>query len=377
MKKIKKQIGRVLLYVGALLLALVIAVQLFVAYYPSFGGDVTKQRQELYADSAQFVAGTFQNQDSGSAKGFSLNKVLKIFRKFFFDQVENGVPENNIAIQKIDIADITAFNEGTRLYWFGHSAFLMQIDSTTILIDPMLSEVPAPHPWIGDKRFSDELPIEIENLPKIDAVIISHDHYDHLDYASILKLKDKVGAYFVPLGVGVHLEAWGVSSDKIHEKDWWEATTFKNMQLTCTPAQHFSGRKFNNRKSTLWSSWVIKSKDANIYFSGDSGYGKHFAQIGERHGPFDLALVECGQYNKMWPDIHMFPEESAQAGLDLNARAMMPIHWGAFKLSMHAWTAPIEQIRKEAAALCIPLVTAEIGAPIRIETLPKPNTLWW
>jgi L-ascorbate metabolism protein UlaG (beta-lactamase superfamily) len=122
---------------------------------------------------------------------------------------------------------------------------------------------------------------------------------------------------------------------------------------------------------------VIKSKDANIYFSGDSGYGKHFAQIGERHGPFDLALVECGQYNKMWPDIHMFPEESAQAGLDLNARAMMPIHWGAFKLSMHAWTAPIEQIRKEAAALCIPLVTAEIGAPIRIETLPKPNTLWW
>lgn len=372
-----KRIGCVLVYLGVLILALVIAVQLFVAYYPSFGGDVTKQRQELYANSAQFEAGTFQNQDSGSAKDFNLNKVLKIFRKFFFEQVENGVPENNIAVKNINTADITAFKQGTRLYWFGHSAFLMQIDSTRILIDPMLSEVPAPHPWLGNKRFSDELPIEIEDLPKIDAVIISHDHYDHLDYESILKLKDRVDAYFVPLGVGVHLEAWGVSSAKIHEKDWWEATEFKNIQLTCTPAKHFSGRKFSNHKSTLWSSWVIKSKEANIYFSGDSGYGKHFAKIGDSHGPFDLALVECGQYNKMWPDNHMFPKESAKAGLDLKAKTMMPIHWGAFKLSMHAWTAPIQQIRKEAAALGIPLVIPKIGAPISIETLSEPNTVWW
>ena len=166
-----------LLYVGALLAALVIAVQLFVAYYPSFGGDVTKKRQELYANSAQFEAGTFLNQDSDSAKDIRLNKVLKIFRKFFFEKVENGVPENNLAVKNINTADITAFMEGTRLYWFGHSTFLMQIDSTTILIDPMLSEVPAPHPWLGNKRFSDELPIAIENLPQIDAVIISHDHY--------------------------------------------------------------------------------------------------------------------------------------------------------------------------------------------------------
>ena len=377
MKKIKRRIGRVVLYAGVLLLVLLIAIQLFVAYYPSFGGDVTKKRQELYVDSEQFEHGTFQNQNRSRAKDFSLNKVLKIFQKFFFEHVENGIPEKDIAVRKLDPADITAFEGGTRLYWFGHSTFLMQIDSTVVLLDPMLSEVPAPHPWLGSKRFSDELPIEIESLPKIDAIIISHDHYDHLDYTSILKLKDKVGAYFVPLGVGIHLEAWGISSAKIHEKDWWEETTFKNMQLTCTPAQHFSGRKFNNRKSTLWSSWVIKSKDANIYFSGDSGYGKHFAQIGESHGPFDLALIECGQYNTMWPDIHMFPEESAQAGLDLKAKAVMPIHWGAFKLSMHSWTAPILRIRKKAAALGIPLVTPEIGAPIRIDKLPEPNTVWW
>jgi L-ascorbate metabolism protein UlaG (beta-lactamase superfamily) len=251
------------------------------------------------------------------------------------------------------------------------------MDGSIMLIDPMFSDVPAPHPWLGSKRFSDELPIEIENLPKIDAVIISHDHYDHLDYASIVKLKDKVDAYFVPLGVGVHLEAWGISSAKIHEKDWWEVTAFKNIQLTCTPAQHFSGRKFNNPKSTLWSSWVITSKDANIYFSGDSGYGKHFRQIGENYGPFDLALIECGQYNAMWPDIHMFPDESAQAGLDLKAKALMPIHWGAFKLSTHAWTEPILQIRKKAHALGLPIVSPKIGAPIRIDKLPEPSSVWW
>lgn len=365
------------LYVGVLLIIVVVSFQLFVAFYPSFGGDVTKELQEQYVDSQQFENGVFHNQNRETAKDFGLSKVLKIIRKFFFENVENGVPEQNIAVQKINPADITASADGTKLYWFGHSTFLMHMAGSVMLIDPMFGDVPAPHPWLGSKRFSDELPIEIENLPKIDAVIISHDHYDHLDYASIVKLKDKVGAYFVPLGVGVHLEAWGVSRAKIHEKDWWEATAFKNIKLTCTPAQHFSGRKFNNRKSTLWSSWVITSKDANIYFSGDSGYGKHFAQIGENYGPFDLALIECGQYNTMWPDIHMFPEESVQAGLDLKAKAIMPIHWGAFKLSSHAWTAPILQIRKKARTLGVPIVSPKIGVPIRIDKLPEPSSVWW
>lgn len=221
------------------------------------------------------------------------------------------------------------------------------------------------------------LPIAIEKLPKIDAVVISHDHYDHLDYESIKKLKTKVDAYFVPLGVGVHLEAWDIDSTKITEMDWWEEKTFENIQLVCAPAQHFSGRKFSNGQSTLWSSWIIKTDSTSIYFSGDGGYGTHFKEIGEKYGPFDFAMMECGQYNKMWPDIHMFPEETAQAGVDIQAKAIMPIHWGAFKLALHSWTDPIERVSKKAEELQIHLVAPEIGEPIVINALPKSNMVWW
>ena len=208
-------------------------------------------------------------------------------------------------------------------------------------------------------------------------MVISHDHYDHLDYESIKKSKTKVEHFFVPLGVGVHLEAWNIDPAKITEMDWWEETSYKNIQLACTPAQHFSGRKFSNGQSTLWSSWVIKSSSTALFFSGDSGYAPHFKSIGEKYGPFDFAMMECGQYNKMWPDIHMFPEETAQAGIDVKARALMPIHWGAFKLALHSWTDPIERAAKKAEELNIPLVTPKIGEPILIDELPKPNSVWW
>lgn len=364
-------------YFGLLILGLIVMYMLFVHYHPSFGGDVTEKRQQLYVNSHQYENGTFHNQDRRAPKDFSFSEILKISRKFFFEKVENGIPKTEIPIQRIDSTAISNFDQGAQLFWFGHAAFLLQIDGKNILLDPMLSDVPAPHPWLGSKRFSKQLPIEIEKLPNIDAVVISHDHYDHLDYTSITKLKDKVDAYFVPLGIGVHLESWGVSHSKIHEMDWWEKTTFKNIELVCTPAQHYSGRKFSNRKSTLWSSWIIKSSNTNVFFSGDSGYGEHFKQIGERHGPFDFAMIECGQYNTMWPEVHMFPEETAQAGVDVKAKIIMPIHWGAFKLAMHAWTEPIERVRKKAQELDIRLVAPKIGAPIVIEKLPEPHAIWW
>ncbi|MEW7281219.1 MBL fold metallo-hydrolase [Aquimarina sp. 2201CG1-2-11] len=365
-----------LLSILGLIGILVIAYFLFVNFYPSFGGDVNKERQALYQHSEQFKNGKFVNKKD-VPKDPSFSDMLKISRKFFFEKVESGRPENELVVQKIDSTAIAAYDQGTRLIWFGHSSFLLQIEGQNILIDPMFGEVPAPHPWLGGKRFHKELPIEIAQLPKIDAVIISHDHYDHLDYESIKKLQHKVGAYYLPLGVGVHLEAWDIASDQISEMDWWQETTFKNLQLVCTPAQHFSGRKFDNGQSTLWASWVIKSDRTNLFFSGDSGYGPHFKQIGEQYGPFDFAMMECGQYNTMWPDIHMFPEETAQAGIDVQAKAMMPIHWGAFKLALHSWTDPIERVKKKAKELQLPLVTPQIGEPIVIDSLPKPNTVWW
>ncbi len=366
-----------LLSIVILIASLVLIYLAFVNFYPSFGGDVDKERKTLYEASQQFRDGKFMNAKREVPEAMSFSKMLFVSRKFFFEKVENGRPAEDLVVQKIDSTDIASYHKGSRLIWFGHSAFLLQVDRKNILIDPMLGKVPAPHQWMGAKRFNVESPIEIEKLPKIDAVVISHDHYDHLHYESIKRLKNKVEAYYVPLGVGVHLEAWGVSPNKIREMDWWEETTFKDLQFTCTPAQHFSGRKFTNGQSTLWSSWVIKSDSTALFFSGDSGYGPHFKQIGEQYGPFDFAMLECGQYNKMWPDIHMFPEETAQAGVDVQAKALMPIHWGAFKLALHSWTDPIERVSKKAEELKIPLVTPKIGEAIIIDKLPKPNSVWW
>ncbi|MEO1029751.1 MAG: MBL fold metallo-hydrolase [Bacteroidota bacterium] len=376
MKKIKKILKGMLLSILGLVGMLVIAYVLFVNFYPSFGGDVSKERQANYQSSEQFENGKFVNKKD-VPKDPSFSEMLKIARKFFFEKVENGRPNKALAVQNIDSVSVANYDNGTRLIWFGHSAFLLQIDNKNILIDPMFGKVPAPHPWLGAKRFNKTLPIEIEQLPKIDAVIISHDHYDHLDYESIKRLKSKVEHYFVPLGVGVHLEAWDIDTDKIDELDWWQETEYKDIQLVCTPAQHFSGRKFSNGQNTLWSSWVIKSDSKSLFFSGDSGYGPHFKQIGETYGPFDLAMMECGQYNKMWPDIHMFPEETAQAGVDVQAKAMMPIHWGAFKLALHSWTDPIERVRKKAEELRLPVTAPMIGEPIDVGSPNTNNTIWW
>ncbi|MGD1945945.1 MAG: MBL fold metallo-hydrolase [Croceivirga sp.] len=366
-----------LLFIVIMIAVLVLFYWAFINFYPSFGGDVNNERQAQYQNSDQFSDGKFRNSKKDVTETASFSKMLSISRKFFFEKVENGRPKEDLAVQRIDSTNIASFQKGTRLVWFGHSAFLLQQDGTTILIDPMLGKVPAPHNWMGANRFKIDLPIEIKKLPKIDAVVISHDHYDHLDYESIKKLQSKVEHFFVPLGVGVHLEAWGVHPSKITEMDWWEETTYNDIQLACTPAQHFSGRKFSNGQSTLWSSWVIKSDSIALFFSGDSGYAPHFKAIVEKYGPFDFAMMECGQYNKMWPDIHMFPEETAQAGIDVQAKALMPIHWGAFKLALHSWTDPIERVSEKAAALNIPLVTPKIGEPILLDKLPKPNSTWW
>jgi len=221
------------------------------------------------------------------------------------------------------------------------------------------------------------LPIEIENLPQIDLVLLSHDHYDHLDHGSILKLIKKTKLFFVPLGVGAHLKAWGVSSNQIKELNWWDEQHLKGLQIIFTPSRHFSGRGITDRFSTLWGSWVIKSEKQRIYFSGDGGYGPHFKTIGQQHGPFDFAMIECGQYHKNWADIHMMPEESVQAGIDLNTKLAMPIHWGAFTLSLHSWIDPVERFLKEAKALKLPVITPQIGEIITVGNEHDQNNHWW
>jgi L-ascorbate metabolism protein UlaG (beta-lactamase superfamily) len=360
----------------AVIAILILAYVLFVSFNPAFGGDITKEEQKVYAQSENFKNEIFVNKQKVDLVD-GIGKIIKISRKFFFEKVPNGRPQDDILVHNIDSTNIADYHSPTRLIWFGHSAFLLQINNKTILIDPMFGDVPAPHPWLGGNRFSSNLPIAIEKLPNIDAVLISHDHYDHLDYGSIKKLKDKVGMFYVPLGVGVHLKAWGVSPDSIVELDWWQEAKHEDLVFRCTPARHFSGRKFSNRQSTLWSSWIIASDTENIFFSGDSGYGPHFKEIGDKYGPFDFAMMECGQYNTMWPDVHMFPEETAQAGIDIKATKIMPIHWGAFKLAMHPWKDPILRVVAKADELQIPVITPGIGEPFLIKDNNFENRHWW
>ncbi|TRX60893.1 MBL fold metallo-hydrolase [Fulvivirga sp. M361] len=353
--------------VGGIIALLIIVGILFVNLSPQFGGKVSAEQKEEYARSSNYKEGKFTNLlDVEMKMGFGdyITGIVK-----YFSSQPNTIPEKDIPTQRIDSLTIVNYDfEKPRLIWFGHSTFLLQINKKNILIDPMLGNVPAPHPKLGSPRFSKTLPIEIEQLPQIDLVILSHDHYDHLDYGSILKLKDKVKAFYTPLGVGSHLTEWGISRNDITELDWWEEVDYEGLRLVCAPAQHFSGRGVADRNATLWSSWIIRSEKDNIYFSGDSGYGEHFKAIGEKYGPFDFAMLECGQYNEQWSEIHMMPEETARAGVDLKANLIMPIHWGAFKLAFHTWTDPVERVTRKAKELGIPTLVPEIGAEIVLDS---------
>jgi len=369
LKKIAKMIG---LALGILIVSLVITVTLFMNLSPEFGGSATSQQKIKYAESGHYKDGKFVNQVPTSMS-FDFKTTLEFFKKDPKRQ-----PSENIETQQIDSLEIINKPEDkTRLTWFGHSAFLLEIDDKNILLDPMLGKVPSPTPWFGARRYSRTLPIEIEKLPFIDAVILSHDHYDHLDYGSIMKLKDKVGNFYMPLGVGNHLRSWGIAEEKIHELNWWDEVQLNETQFVCTPARHFSGRGILDQKSTFWGSWVILGKNDKVYFSGDGGYAPHFKEIGEKFGGFDLALMECGQYNKSWSDIHMMPEETAQAGVDVKAKVMMPIHWGAFTLALHSWTDPIERVSKKAKELNLSLITPKIGEPFVLKSNDYPQTNWW
>jgi len=266
---------------------------------------------------------------------------------------------------------------GTRVTWFGHSAVLIETAGMTLFIDPMLGSSPSPFPGIGGRRFSDRLPARIEDLPKLDAVLLSHDHYDHLDYGTIRRMRDRVGHFYVPLGVGAHLKRWGIDAARITECDWWEEARLGELSLVCAPARHFSGRSLGDRDATLWCSWVIRSPHASIFFSGDSGYGPHFEEIGKRYGPFDLTCMECGQYDDRWAMIHMRPEETVQAHRDVRGRVLLPIHWGAFKLALHAWTDPIERVRTAAAEHDILLTTPRIGESVAVGAQEFSASTWW
>lgn len=365
----------------AIILIFISIVYLTMKLDPRFGGELSKRQNEFYRSSPNFKEGKFINKNElNVSPKITFSGFIKGFGSLFSKDPASlaTTPKSDLKVQHINHTDIISIKDSTRVIWFGHSTFLLQLENKNILIDPMFGKVPSPYTWLGGKRFSTELPIEIEKLPKIDAVILSHDHYDHLDYGSIQKLKNKVGQFYTPLGLGIHLEKWGIERERIVELDWWQDAKLDNLTFRCTPAQHSSGRKLNAMSNTLWASWIVNSNHTNIFFSGDGGYADHFKTIGEKYGPFDFAMLECGQYNEQWPLLHMFPEQTAQAGLDIKAKQIMPIHWGAFRLSNHPWEEPVERLIIAAKKLDIPVIVPQIGEPIIIE--PKinySNAPWW
>ena len=361
------------LWIVAAIGLLILTGILFISFSPQFGKPPSSELQKSYQDFDNFEDGKFTNQ-SETKMEISYVKMLKDWMK----KAPHRAPQKTIQVEKIDSLTIEKRADSiTQLTWFGHSTFLLEIDGKNILLDPMMGDSPSPIPALGASRYSDELPIQIEQLPFVDAVILSHDHYDHLDYGSIQKLKNKVGRFFTPTGVGSHLIAWGVAKEKITELNWWQTAALDSIQLVCTPARHFSGRGLFDRSATLWASWVITGTKENIFFSGDSGYDNHFKTIGEKYGPFDLSMLECGQYNLQWKSIHMLPEETAQAGIDLKSKLTMPIHWGAFTLAMHDWMEPVQRMKLKAAELNLPVTTPKIGEALVLGKETFPIQKWW
>lgn len=361
-------------FISILLIVLIIAA-LFLNLSPQFGANPSKEKIAEYSQRSYHEDGKFSNL-MPTNMDMDFTEAIKMLPEFFKNDPSRR-PDFVLPQEHRDSLELVSPNHPTRLVWFGHSTFLLQMDGKNILIDPMFGEVPAPNPLLGKKRYNRELPIEVEKLPAIDMIIMSHDHYDHLDYESIQKLKGKTKAFYVPLGVGSHFESWGIPTESIHELGWWDEIDADGIRLVFTPSRHFSGRGLNNRFTTLWGSWVITGNSDNIYFSGDSGYGPHFKEIGEKYGPFNFSMMECGQYNERWTDIHMIPEETAQAAQDVRSEIFMPIHWAAFTLAMHSWTDPVERVLAKANEIGQPIYVPEIGEFIELDKNLEIERKWW
>jgi L-ascorbate metabolism protein UlaG (beta-lactamase superfamily) len=372
------------------------------ALFPVFGKAAAGVRLERIRRSLNFKRDRFENEvpTEVTLKGASLFKMLREYR----NRPASTVPEHRIPSMRTDLRTLP--DDKVSMVWFGHSSYLLKVKGTTILVDPVFSANASPVSFMA-KAFPGTEVYTAADMPKIDILLLTHDHYDHLDYPTILELIPKTKQYCTSLGVGAHLESWGVAPEKIVELDWWEGWSVKAdgiaavaatnegiagevaegriagtaaaegdvFTFTATPARHFSGRSFK-RGGTLWSSFVLKTAGYSLFLGGDSGYEQHFKAIGDRFGPFDLAVLECGQYGKNWPYIHMTPEQTVQAALDLRAAALLPVHWSKFTLALHPWNEPARRVVAAAAEKALPVATPLIGQPVVVGG-PYPDTRWW
>ncbi len=360
------------MYIILSLLILLSVTTVIILNQASFGKQATGDRLIRIQKSPNFRDGSFQNLSFTPTFAEDVSKY-EMIRDGIFKISKRKAPSTTFPSVKTNLKNLPP--EKKVLVWFGHSSYFMQIDGKTFLVDPVFSGSSSPFPFMV-KSFKGSDVYSPDDFPAIDYLFITHDHWDHLDYQTVLELKSKVGKVITSLGTGAHLARWGFDPKSIIELDWNESAVLDSeFRLTATPGRHFSGRGFK-RNQSIWCSFVLQTPKKKIFIGGDSGYDTHFAQIGTEHGPFDLALLECGQYNKSWKYIHMMPEQTVQAAIDLNAKTMMPVHWGKFALALHAWDEPIQRVTKEARRLNVPIVHPMIGEEVDLDNFGVQQE-WW
>lgn len=325
-----------------------------------------------YPESPQAADGRFRNAAPKPAE--TVGKTLGIVWNVLANKPKTSVPKAPIPVETLTRADLEAAPDRS-LFRLGHSTMLIKLRGGFWITDPVFAERASPVQWMGPKRFHAP-PITLEDLPPLRGVLLSHDHYDHLDRDTVLALEKTTEVFLTPLGVGDRLIAWGVEASKVRQFDWWEGTTIDGVQFTATPAQHFSGRGLFDGNKTLWASWVIVDDSLRLFFSGDTGYFDGFKEIGRRFGPFDVTMIETGAYDPQWPYVHMQPEQTVQAHVDLRGRWLLPIHNGTFDLAMHAWTDPFERVLALTDARGLALTTPRMGERLDLST-PRVATRWW
>jgi len=339
---------------------------------PKFGLPAKGSYKLALEKSPQFRNGSFQNQSETPALTNGAN-YWTVSRKFFLNKGKLNKPPYTLPSQKVNLHELN--KDEDILVWFGHSSYFMQLNGKRFLIDPVFSGSASPIPSTTRSFPGSDIYIT-DDIPSIDYLFLTHDHWDHLDFTTLQKLKPKIQTIITSLGVSSHLKHWGFVEEKIIEKDWYESTELEyGFSIVHTPARHFSGRGFK-RNQSLWSSFVLQTPSIKIYLGGDSGYDEHFLTIGEKYGPFDLAILECGQYNEYWKHIHMMPEEVVQSGIDLQAKKILPVHWGKFALSLHDWDDPINRVVSEGKKRHVAILHPMIGEKVHINST-QIFTRWW
>jgi len=322
------------------------------------GTAATGARLERMQASPQWRGDHFDNElkrvDGSATEMFSQ----------FLTSSEQVVPERKIEILERKRADFAAPPEsGLRVTWLGHSTFLVELDGQRVLVDPMYGERASPVSFAGPKRWYAP-PLPLSELPELDAVLISHDHYDHLDYPTVLAMRETDTKWIVPLGIGAHLEHWGIPAERIVELDWWEDTRVGQLTVTCTPSRHFSGRSLFTQNSTLWAGWALAGPEHRVFYSGDTALHPDFEAIGQKLGPFDLSIMETGAYDTLWSDVHLGPEQAVIAHQLVGAKVMLPVHWGLFNLANHGWTEPIQRVLLAAEQTGVVVVAPRPGGSV-------------